>query len=212
MNKILSIILLATSFAFSQSTVETKFFSDKYGNNEVPKGPYMLTITKINDSVTNYVFLKTKSSQKIWTKSYLGDQPYGLWERFDRKGNLESSLDYNFVLKYGEDIPAEAIKFKEMGIDARSDSNSEKIQSHIRKNFRYPEVAQDKDIQGKVTVQFTIDKDGSVNNLSILEGVHISLDTECYRIMNSLKKLEPYSIQGKKVMVYYTMPITFRLV
>ncbi|MGJ8734905.1 MAG: energy transducer TonB [Cellulophaga sp.] len=115
------------------------------------------------------------------------------------------------MVKYGEFIPETSIKFKELGIDIKMDSNSKKIQDHIRKNFRYPELAQENGIQGKVTVQFTIDEEGNIDNLSILKGVHISLDTECFSIMNSLKKLEPYEKDGEKVMVYYTMPITFRM-
>ncbi|WP_298481479.1 energy transducer TonB, partial [uncultured Maribacter sp.] len=142
---------------------------------------------------------------------FLREQPYGLWERFDKRGNVESTRNYDFTLKYGEFIPENSIKFSDLGITVQSDSNTKKIQQHIVKQFRYPEIAQEKGIQGKVTVQFTVDENGKVDNLRILEGVHISLDTECYRIMNSLKQLDPYEKDGKKVLVYYNIPITFKL-
>lgn len=211
MNRFLIILILIPSLVLAQSSVETKYFSDKYASKEVGEGPYRLTIEKINDSVTNHVFAKTKNDQKIWSRSYLNDRPYGIWQRFDKKGNLESSMDYNFVLKYGEHIPEGAVKYTELEIDKFSDHNTKELQNHIRKHFRYPEIAQENNTQGRITMQFTIDKDGKVGNISILEGVSISLDTECFRIINSLKTLEPYSINGEKIMVYYTIPITFRL-
>ncbi len=211
MIRILIFTLLFSNLVISQVDSEIKYFKDKYGRTEAESGPYMLEIKKINDSVTTHVFTKTKNSQKIWTKSYLGKQPYGLWTRYDKKGKIESTRDYNFTLKYGEFIPENAIKYSELGIPIQSDSNNKKIQQHIVKHFRYPEVAQENGIQGKVTVQFTIDENGKIDNLRILEGADISLDTECFTIMNSLKELEPYKKDGQTVLVYKTMPITFKL-
>ncbi|CAN0598767.1 unnamed protein product, partial [Ectocarpus sp. 12 AP-2014] len=190
---------------------ETKYFKDKYGRTEVEIGPYMLEIKEINDSVTTHVFTKVKKNQKIWTKSYLREQPYGIWTRYDKKGAIESTRDYNFILKYGEFIPENAIKYYELDTSIESDVNNKKIQQHIIKNFRYPEIAQENGTQGKVTVQFTVDENGKIDNLRILEGTDIALDTECFTIMNSLKELEPYTKGGKKVLVYKTMPITFKL-
>ena len=211
MTRILILMLLFSNLVICQVDSEIKYFKDKYGQTEVESGPYMLEIKKINDSVTTHIFSKTKKGQKIWTESYLGNQPYGLWIRYDKKGNIESTRDYNFTLKYGEFIPENAIKYSELGMFNQSDSNNEKIHQHIVKNFRYPEIAQEKGIQGKVTFQFTIDENGKVDNLRILEGADIALDTECFSIMNSLKELEPYKKDGQNVFVYKTMPITFKL-
>ncbi|CAZ96800.1 energy transducer TonB [Zobellia galactanivorans] len=211
MTKIFILLLLFSNLAISQVDSEIKYFKDKYGKTEVESGPYMLEIKKINDSVTNHTFSKTKKGQKIWSKSYLGKQPYGLWTRYDKKGNIESTRDYNFTLKYGEFIPENAIRYWELGTATQSDPNNEKIQQHIIKHFRYPEIAVENGTEGRVTVQFTIDENGKVDNLSITEGADILLDTECFAIMNSLKQLEPYKKNGQSVVVYKTIPITFRL-
>ena len=207
---LLALSLLAIN-AKGQTEIGVTYYSDKYGYKEVKKGPYQKEIKKVNDSVTSELFSKTKNGQKIWTKFYLGEQPYGIWKWYDKKGKVTSSRNYDFVLQYGEYIPENAISLKELGIDQRQDENTQNIQAHIRKNFRYPETAQANRIQGKVTVQFTIDSNGQVENLRILEGSHMSLNTECFRIMNLLKALKPYEKDGQKIMVYYTMPITFRL-
>ncbi|WP_190811673.1 energy transducer TonB [Flagellimonas sp. S3867] len=206
------LFFLFTIYVNAQIETEITYYSDKYGYKEVNnKGSYKKVLKRENDSVTSEVFTKTKNGQVIWEKFYLGEQPYRIWKWFDKKGNIESQRNYDFVLKYGEFIPENAIQYKELGIDVRSDENTQKIQRHIRDNFRYPETAQANGIQGRVAVQFTIDKNGDVGNLRILEKDHLSLDSECYRIMNSLKKLNPYEKEGQKVMVHYTIPITFRL-
>lgn len=212
MKQIFLTIFLISNIAAAQTVSNTTYYKDKYARVKSDKGAYALEVTKINDSVVTQTFFKVKKRQKIWTKSYLGEQPYGKWNRYDRKGNVESTLNYNFKVKYGEFIPERAQLLEDLGITVTSDINKEKIQKHIRDKFRYPEVAQEENIQGKVIVQFTISKDGKVGNLRIIEGVHPSLDTECFRIMNSLKELEPYTKDGEKVMVYRTIPITFKMV
>ena len=211
MTRILILLLLFSNLVISQADSEIKYYKDKYGRTEVEKGPYMLEIKKINDSVTDHIFSKTKKGQKIWFKSYLGKQPYGLWTQYDKKGNIESTRDYNFTLKYGEFIPENAIRYYELGTTTLFDPNNEKIQQHIAEHFRYPEIAVENGTEGRVTVQFTIDENGKVDNLSITERADIALDTECFAIMNSLKQLEPYKIDGQNVIVYKTIPITFRL-
>lgn len=211
MPRILILLFLFSNLVLGQTDSEIKYFKDKYSRTEVEKGAYKLEIKKVNDSVTTHVFTKTKNGQKIWSESYLGKQPYGIWTRYDKKGNVESSRDYNFTLQYGEFIPENAIKYSDLDIPIPSDANNKTIQQHIGKNFRYPEIAQEKGVQGRVTVQFTIDENGKVGHLRILEGADIALDTECFTIMNSLKELEPYKKDGQNVLVYKTVPITFKL-
>lgn len=205
------LFFLFTIVANAQIEPGITYYSDKYGYKEVSKGTYKKEVIKKNDSVFSEVFSKTKNGQKIWEKAYLGEQPFGIWKWYDKKGDVESERNYDFVLKYGEFIPKYAIRYKELGVDNGLDENTQKIQRHIRDNFRYPETAQANNIQGRVGLQFTIDENGDVGNLRILEKGHLSLDTECFRIMNSLKKLNPYEKDGQKVMVHYTTSITFRL-
>ncbi|SFW36874.1 energy transducer TonB [Cellulophaga fucicola] len=212
MKKILvTIFILSALFTNGQIEPGVKYYSDKYGYKEVAKGNYKKELTRVNDSVLSEVFSKTKNNQIIWTKSYLGEQPYGIWKWYDKKGNVESERNYDFVLKYGEYIPEGAVTLESLGIEQRLDKNTEKIQRHIRDRFRYPEIAQANGIQGKVKIQLVIDENGKVNNLRILEKSYLSLDTECFRIMNTLKELEAYEKEGQRIKVYYTLPITFRL-
>ena len=85
------------------------------------------------------------------------------------------------------------------------------IQKHINKNFRYPEIAQEMGIQGRVFVQFIIDKDGSIVGIRT-RGPHPILEIEAKRIISRLPKFIPaLDSDGKAVKVPFSVPITFNL-
>lgn len=86
----------------------------------------------------------------------------------------------------------------------------EKMQKHIRKNFRYPEEAQEMGLQGKVYLQFTVQKDGNIGDLK-MRGPHQILESEASRIISKLPKMEPGKQRGEAVKVPFSIPITFRL-
>ncbi|MGD1945928.1 MAG: energy transducer TonB [Croceivirga sp.] len=84
------------------------------------------------------------------------------------------------------------------------------MQNHIRKNFRYPELAIDMNQQGKVYVQFTIQKDGSINDIK-LRGPHKILEKEAKRIISKLPQMSPGKQRGTPVKVPFSIPINFVL-
>ncbi len=86
----------------------------------------------------------------------------------------------------------------------------EKLKEHIRKNFRYPEAAQEQGIQGRVAVLFTIDADGNISAIK-KRGPHELLENEAVRIIERLPKMQPGKQGGKAMNVPYMIPITFRL-
>lgn len=86
----------------------------------------------------------------------------------------------------------------------------EQMLKHIRKNFRYPEVAQEMGLEGRVSVVFTVQTDGSIGNIR-LRGPHESLETEAARIISKLPRFEPGKQRGTPVKVPYSIPITFKL-
>lgn len=86
----------------------------------------------------------------------------------------------------------------------------EMMQDHIRKNFRYPELAKEMGIQGRVNVIFVIQKDGSIGNVQ-MRGPDKSLEVEASRIISKLPKMQPGKQRGTAVRVPYSIPITFKL-
>jgi len=86
----------------------------------------------------------------------------------------------------------------------------EKMNTHIRKNFRYPEIAQEMGIQGRVYVNFIIAKDGSISNIR-MRGPDKNLEAEAQRIISKLPQMTPGKQRGRPVRVPFSIPITFRL-
>ncbi|UII80768.1 energy transducer TonB [Flagellimonas sp. CMM7] len=99
------------------------------------------------------------------------------------------------------------------GCENESDKRAcfqEMMQKHIRRNFKYPENAIDMNLEGRVHLQFTIQKDGSIAELK-MRGPHKVLETEAARIISKLPKMTPGKQRGNPVKVPFSIPITFRL-
>mgnify|MGYP003665909416 FL=1 len=84
------------------------------------------------------------------------------------------------------------------------------MQKHIRKNFRYPELAQEMGLKGRVSTQFIINKDGSIGTIR-KRGPHELLEKEAARILSKLPKMTPGMQRGNAVKVPFSIPITFKL-
>ena len=85
-----------------------------------------------------------------------------------------------------------------------------KITKHIRKHFYYPKYAFNRGIQGRVFVQFIIEKDGSISEIKT-RGADKSLEKAALKIIKKLPKLIPGKANGKPVRVPYSIPITWKL-
>lgn len=81
----------------------------------------------------------------------------------------------------------------------------------IQKTLKYPVVAAENGLKGRVTCEFTINKDGSIEDVKILKGVDPSLDKEAIRVISAMPKWKPGEQRGKAVRVSFTLPITFKL-
>ncbi len=85
------------------------------------------------------------------------------------------------------------------------------LMKYIQKNVKYPPIAKEYNITGKVYVSFIVDKSGSVTNVKIVRGVDKNLDAEAVRVVKSLPKYKPGKQRGKAVRVMFTIPINFTL-
>ena len=82
---------------------------------------------------------------------------------------------------------------------------------YISSNIKYPTISQETGSQGKVIVQFVVDKDGTISNPEVVRGVDPYLDKEAIRVISSMPKWTPGMQNGKKVRVKFTVPVSFRL-
>lgn len=85
------------------------------------------------------------------------------------------------------------------------------LMKYLTDNIRYPEAAKKAGIQGRVIVQFVVDKDGSIKNVRTLRGVNSDLDAEAIRVIQSMPKWKPGTQKGEPVKVKYTIPVMFRI-
>ncbi len=86
-----------------------------------------------------------------------------------------------------------------------------KMYAYLQKNTKYPDMEFDAGIQGKVYVEFVVERDGSVEDVKIRRGVSPGLDKEALRAVKSMPKWSPGKMNGKAVKVRFTIPVDFKL-
>lgn len=85
------------------------------------------------------------------------------------------------------------------------------IQRYLAQNIRYPVAAKEDGIQGRVVLQFVVDRDGSVTNIVIQRDIGGGCGKEAERVVRSMPKWKPGKQNGSPVKVYYTLPVSFKL-
>ena len=86
-----------------------------------------------------------------------------------------------------------------------------KMYEYLGKNIKYPQIARESGIQGRVFVNFVVEPDGSVSNVKVLRGIGGGCDEEAIRVVKSMPKWKPGKQRGKAVRVSYTLPVVFKL-
>ena len=95
--------------------------------------------------------------------------------------------------------------------EERSNCFELETQRFVLRNFEFPEMAIQMGIQGKVWVEFVVDKSGSVNGVAIVRGVDKLLDDEALRVVKKLPRMKPAKVGGRSVSMRYSLPINARL-
>ena len=122
---------------------------------------------------------------------------------------MEEEMDMDIPFAIIEDVPLFP-GCERVAKSKRRDCFQEKMNIHIRKNFRYPEIAQEMGIQGRVFVMFTIGSDGSIINIRT-RGPDKNLEKEAKRIITKLPQMTPGRQRGRAVRVPFSIPIQFKL-
>ncbi len=85
------------------------------------------------------------------------------------------------------------------------------LMQYLSNNIKYPVIAEENGIQGRVICTFVVERDGSITDVKIAKGVDPSLDREAMRVVKSMPRWIPGKQNGSAVRVKYTLPVTFRL-
>ena len=143
---------------------------------------------------------------------------------------MNSKVAVGFANVIGNDESGEVLKAKEMIVNEPVKPKEEEnkvfdvveqmpsfpggmaaLMAYLQKSIKYPPVAEENGIQGRVVCTFVVERDGSVTDVRVAKSVDPSLDKEAVRVVSAMPKWIPGKQNGQSVRVKYTLPVTFRL-
>ena len=132
--------------------------------------------------------------------------------------SLEDSDDMGVeIMAYVENVQEEVVEEEAIPFQLVEEKPSfmggdaNQFSAWVNKRLVYPEIAKENGVQGRVTLQFTVEKDGSVTKVKVLRGVDPSLDKEAVRVVSMSPKWKPGKQRDRAVPVTYTFPVYFQL-
>ena len=203
------------------SLIETKKEAKVEKKTETPKVEQVQKVEKVKSSIafTPPVIKKdseVKPEEEMKTQDELKETKTAIGA-FDVKGNDESG---GTVLKAVEEIATpeppkqEAEQNKVFDVveqQPQFPGGMGALNQWLGSNIKYPAMAAENGIEGRVIVQFVVERDGSVSGVHVVRGVDSSLDKEATRVVAQMPKWIPGKQNGSAVRVKYTLPVTFRL-
>ena len=203
------------------SLIETKKDAKVEKKTETPKVEQVQKVEKVKSSIafTPPVIKKdseVKPEEEMKTQDELKETKTAIGA-FDVKGNDEAG---GTVLKAVEEIATPEPPKQEAEQNKVFDVVEQQPQypggmgalNHwLGSNIKYPVMAAENGIEGRVVVQFVVERDGSVSGVHVVRGVDPSLDKEATRVVSAMPKWIPGKQNGSAVRVKYTVPVTFRL-
>ena len=132
--------------------------------------------------------------------------------------SLEDSDDMGVeIMDYVENVQEEVVEEEAIPFQLVEEKPSfmggdaNQFSAWVNKRLVYPEIAKENGVQGRVTLQFTVEKDGSVTKVKVLRGVDPSLDKEAVSVVSMSPKWKPGKQRDRAVPVTYTFPVYFQL-
>ncbi|MBR6414985.1 MAG: energy transducer TonB [Bacteroidales bacterium] len=132
--------------------------------------------------------------------------------------NLEDDANMGVeIMDYVEEVEEEVVEEEAIPFQLVEEKPSfnggdaNEFSKWVNQRLVYPEIAKENGVQGRVTLQFTVNADGSVSNVKVLRGVDPALDKEAVRVVSSSPKWKPGKQRDRAVKVTYTFPVIFQL-
>ncbi len=146
------------------------------------------------------------------------DEPKETTTAFGQSDFDKGTDDRNVLLEHKDEIIVEEKKpveenkvFTAVEQMPQFPGGEAELMKYIQKNLKYPPVAMENNIQGRVVVQFVVTKTGKIGEVKVARGKDPDLDKEAVRVVKSLPDFIPGKMNGQSVNVWYTLPITFKL-
>ncbi|MBL7706103.1 MAG: TonB family protein [Taibaiella sp.] len=167
--------------------------------------------TRIRDGKKIQWFETGRKKQLVHFKN---NQLHGKVKSYYAKGRLKRRDVYrngNLVKGQCWDERGQKIAHRPYFVIAQYTGGDAARQRFLSDNLRYPNIARENEIQGKVKLSFAIEKDGSITAVKIDESVHESLDREAQRVILKMPRWQPATEDDEPVKSYFALPIQFRL-
>lgn len=120
-------------------------------------------------------------------------------------------VDVNYVVMEDEEIEEDTPIIKAEKMPTFQGGDLMKFREWVQKRLRYPQIAQENGISGRVTLTFVIEKDGSLTNIEVMQSPDRSLSEEAIRVLNTSPKWEPGKQRNQPVRVRFTLPVAFQI-
>jgi protein TonB len=160
---------------------------------------------------------KVKKEDEIKTQDELKETETAFGQKDNEKGtedrNVTRTLKEEVVVEKKEEKPVEKKEeiFKSVEQMPQFPGGEAALMKYLSSHINYPPMAAENNIQGRVVVQFVVDKTGKVGEVKVVRSVDKDLDKEAVRVCKSLPKFTPGLQNGQAVPVWFTLPVTFKL-
>lgn len=136
-------------------------------------------------------------------------------ELFDQEMDVETVIETKYVPVDEPVVKKEEPAEKEIFVVVEEmpsfPGGDKALYEYLAKNIKYPAVAKDNGIEGKVYIKFVVNEDGSVSQVQLARGIGGGCDEEAMRVVKEMPKWKPGKQRGKTVKVWYTLPVYFKL-
>lgn len=155
---------------------------------------------------------KPKPEKQVFRQDVIVKEVKEVFETIDEPV-LDQMDDIIEDLTQGSPIPVEVPEDPFLFVEEMPEfpGGEKALLEFIAKNIRYPGTAQRLGVEGRVHLKFVIDKDGSVTNIEVLQGIGAGCDKEAIRVLGLLPKFSPGKQRGKAVKVQMQLPVIFKL-
>ena len=185
---------------------------------------------QVNVEVEKKVVEKVKSSVKFTAPEIKKDDEVKPEDEIKSQDDLAKTNTAigTFDVKGNDDAEGVVLKANEQAIDEKPAEEETKVFDVVEQmpdfpggqgallkwisdNIRYPSIAEENGIQGRVICTFVVERDGSITDVKVVKSVDPSLDKEAVRVLKKMPKWNPGMQNGSAVRVKFTVPVTFRL-
>ena len=175
--------------------------------------PLEITFSDKEAGISETTYYLDLNSIKNDTTFMMGDHEIVAVKNHDEYNSLSvkidgKDLDLNFLGGMVKDDSEDAV---EPDMPATFPGGDAKMLEYLRDNMKYPESAKKKGIEGKVYVQFVVEKDGNLKDVKVLRSVCEELDAEAIRVVKAMPKWNPGTQNGKPVNTTMMLPIYFKI-